>query len=214
MSRLAPVVLTIVLGTGIATPARADRREASLHAHLVGGVLGTGDVDGGRARELVGLAGLAVRAGYATRDTFQYDVALAFLRSGAAAFPSHRFTPAGAPPAIGPYSFATTISRVDAGVTFRLGVRWIPTARLAAGLQLRRAGAVTVDAVPVIADARAPRLDLDLIGTASIGLDHRLDRRWIVGVAAGGSLAVPLGGTTTHTAEITLHAACYWYPRW
>ena len=203
----------LVLGGPVAS-ARADRREASVHGALVGGAFTTGDVDGGDATATVPLAGLALRASYATRDSFQYDVALALLRGGDATFPSHTFMPAGAPPATGPYRAATTLTRLDAGVTLRLGVRWIPTARLAAGVQLRRIGPVTVDAMPAIDDARPAALAVDLVGSATLGLDHRVNRRLIVGLAAGGSLAVPLGGASARTLEVTVHGAYYWYPRW
>lgn len=210
----ATAVAVVVAIVEPATSAHADRREASLHAELVGGALTTGDVDGADATDTVPLAGLAVRASYATRDSFQYDVALALLRAGEATFPSHTFMPVGAPPAIGPYRAGTTLTRLDAGVTLRLGVRWIPTARFAAGVQLRRVGPVTVDAMPVIDDARPAQLALDLVGSATIGLDHRINRRLIVGLAAGSSIAVPLGGAAARTVELTVHGAYYWYPRW
>lgn len=193
---------------------RADRREASVHAQLVGGVLTTGDVDAGAATARAPLAGLAVRASYATRDRYQYDVALALLRGGAAVFPDHTFTPPGRPAVTGPYRAGNLLTRLDAGLTFRLGVRWIPTARLAAGVQLRRTDAAQVEAEAGTFVARDPRLTVDLVGTVALGLDHRVNRRLIVGVAAGGSLAVPTGGTTAHSLEVTVHGAYYWYPRW
>jgi hypothetical protein len=215
--RRAIVAMIVVVGA-IATlatpPARADRREASLHAHLLGGVLVTGDVDGGDARARVPLAGVALRAGYATHDAYQYDLAIAFARAGEASFASRTFSPAGRPPVTGPYRVGTLLARADGGVTLRLGVRWIPTVRLAAGAQLRRLGEAQVDTAAGTVTGRAAALAFDLIGAAALGLDHRIHRRLIVGVAAGATIALPLGGPPVHTLELTAHAAYYWYPRW
>ncbi len=205
------VTATVVAGAG---SAHGDRREASVHAELVGGALTTGDADAGGATDTVSLAGLAVRSSYATHDSFQYDVAVTVLRGGSAAFASHRFTPAGRPPVDGPYQVGTVLTRLDGGVTFRLGVRWIPTARLAAGVQLRRLGAAVVDSGAGATTGRDPGLALDLVGSATIGLDHRINRRLIVGAAAGITVALPLGGAACRSLEFTIHGAYYWYPRW
>ena len=194
--------------------AAADRREASLHAHLVGGVVRTADADAGDVTAIAPVAGLAVRASYATRDSSQYDVALTLLRVGDATFPEHTFMPAGRPPVTGPFHVGALTTRLDAGVTLRLGVRWIPTARLAAGVQLRRTGDAVVDSPAGAVVGRGAALAVDAVAATSIGLDHRLNRRLIVGVAAGGALAVSLDGTLTASVEGTVHAAYYWYPRW
>ena len=205
------VAVVVLMAAG---RARADRREASLHAQVVGGALTTGDVDAGDATTTVPTGGLAIRAGYATRDRFQYDVALTLLGSGQGAFPSHTFTQPGQPAVTGPYRAGALASRLDAGVALRLGVRWIPTVRVAAGVQARRVGAVIVDGPIGAVEGRPARLELDLVGTAAVGLDHRVNRRLVVGLAAGGSLALPLGGAATRTLEVTVHGAYYWYPRW
>lgn len=203
----------VLVAAAAPTAAHADRREASLHAQLVGGVLSTGDVDAtGSARAALG--GLAVRASYANRDSFQYDLALSLFGHGEAAFAARTFMPEGRPPVTGPYRVGGQLTRLDGGVTLRLGVRWIPTVRVGLGVQLRRLGGAMVTAGPVTAEARPDHLQLDLVGTTALGLDHRINRRLIVGASAGGSLAAPLGGARGATAEVTVHAAYYWYPRW
>jgi hypothetical protein len=212
--RLLTAAIAAAVVAAPAADARADRREASLHGHLVAGALATGDVDAGAATDRVPLLGLALRASYTTRDRFQYDVALSLLGAGAAAFPAHTFAPPGRPPVTGPYQVGSLVTRLDGGVTLRLGVRWIPTVRLGAGLQLRRVGEARVAAGAGTFVGRDPRLELDLVGTATVGLDHRVHRRLVVGVAAGGSLAVAGGGASTHTVEVTVHGAYSWYPRW
>lgn len=213
------LTLALALAAAVATAAasgvaHADRREASLHAELVGGALATGDTDAPGATSLVPLAGLAARASYATHDAYQYDVALTLLRAGEAAFGPHTFTPAGRPPVSGPYQVGALLARVDGGVTLRLGVRWIPTVRLAAGVQLRRLGEAEVTTPGGTLTGRDAGLAFELIGAGAIGLDHRVNRRLIVGISTGVSLAVPVSGPPARTVELTLHGAYYWYPRW
>lgn len=207
------VALVLLLA---AEPASADRREASLHAHVVGGMAIASDaaVDD---RATAPMGGIALRASYATSNTYQYDVSLSLLATGAAAFPEATFAPPQRPAVTGPYTITSQMTRIDAGVTFRLGVAWIPTVRLAVGGQGRRRGGPVVmdEGSEVTGEARLGRgteLGFDVVGAATAGVDHRINRRLIVGVAAGACVAVPLGGEPLHTLELTAHAAYYWYP--
>ena len=195
--------------------AAADRREASLHAHLVGAFLTARD----EASPSLGsgpLGGVAVRASFATSNSYQYDLALSFL-AGRVSFDEGRFTPMDLPERTGPFTITTQAARLDGGVTLRLGVRWIPTVRVAAGLQARHRGApaATVDGIAIDPSqiGRDADFQLDAVGVADVGLDFRVNRRLIVGAAAGASYAVPLGGEAFRTVEVTVHAAYYWYPR-
>jgi hypothetical protein len=122
----------------------------------------------------------------------------------------------------GPFTVATQAARVDGGVTLRLGVAWIPTVRLAGGVAVRHRGAPRVDTGAVTvsspeATGRRGDVALDLAGVAAFGLDHRIDRHLIVGIAAGVAVAAPVAGgagdSSFRTFEITIHAARYWYPR-
>ncbi len=213
---VAGAVVSVVV-VGFAPEALADRREASLHAHFVGGMATTSDpAVSDNASSPIG--GIAVRGSYATSNLFQYDVSLSILATGAAGFPTGMFTPPGRPTVSGPFTVSTQVTRLDGGATLRFGVAWIPTLRLAAGVQGRHRGApvVTSGGVEVSGEddtGRGSELVLDLVGSATVGLDHRLTKRWIVGAAIGASLAVPLGGEPFRTIEGTAHAAYYWYPR-
>ncbi len=207
----------VVLGAATASTAHADRRETSLHAHMIGGLATVADEDASESGSAA-LGGLAVRASYATHNSFQYDVSLSLLATGGAAFPSTTFMPPGRPAVTGPYSIASQVTRLDGGVTLRLGVAWIPTVRLAVGGQARRRGGPVVDASAgeVTGEdqlGRGSELSFDLVGTGTIGLDHRINRRLIVGAAAGASMAVPLGGEAFRTFEVTAHVAYYYYRR-
>jgi hypothetical protein len=210
------VLVTTLLAVA-AGSAHADRRETSLHAQTIGGLAMTGDAavdDTGSAP----LGGIGIRASYATSNLFQYDVSLSLLDTGGASFPTATFMTPGRPAVSGPYTISSQLTRLDGGVTFRLGVAWIPTVRLAVGGQARRRGGPVVmsGGAQVTGEDRLGRgseLGFDVVGTGTVGLDHRINRRLIVGAAAGASMAVPLGGESFRTLEVTLHAAYYWYRR-
>lgn len=208
---LATAVFIAVIAT---TPhAHADRRETSVHAHVVGGALALADHD---ATGSGGWGGLAVRASKATHNSFQYDAQLTF-GYGAASFDEGTFALQGGTLVMAPYTMASQMARLDAGVTLRLGVRWIPTVRVAAGVQgTRRASpVVTYNGIEFSGDAsgQAPQLTANLVGTATVGLDYRWNRRWIIGAAAGAASSVPGLGDAWRSVEVTAHAAFYWYAR-
>jgi len=214
MTRCA-AALAVVAVVAVPSGAGADRREASVHAHVLGAFLSVGDTASRRAGTGPA-AGIAARASFATRNSYQYDLAVSLL-AGRASFDEGTFGAPGQPSRTGPFTVATQAVRLDGGVTFRLGVRWIPTLRLAAGLQGRHRGApvVTVGGV-LLSSAQTGRtadFQLDAVGVADLGLDYRVGRRLVIGAAAGASYAVPLGGESSRTLEVTAHAAYYWYPR-
>lgn len=196
--------------------AYADRREASVHAHAIGGAV-TMDDDASTSGSGTGaLAGLAVRASYATRNAWQYDTQLT-LGYGRASFDAGQFLLGGGTPMTVPFTVSSQLARLDAGVTLRLGVRWIPTVRLAVGAQAVRRGSpvATAGGFEFTGDDTAPpSLSANLIGSATVGLDYRMSRRLIVGAAVGATTAVPGVGDSWREATITVHAARYWYPRW
>jgi len=208
------VVAAMLLAPALAS---ADADEAALHVQLVGGIARVGDdaaADGEPATTpLVGIMG---RFGYATHDWFQYDAALTLVGTAAARFDEGTFMPPDVPEAIGPFELSQQLARIDAGITARFGVRFIPTIRLALGAQARHVTApvVTIAGGVELADARPASLDVDLVGVASVGFDYRVNRRTIIGLAVGGSYAVPLGGASYQSVEGTVFWSHYWYPRW
>lgn len=127
--------LALVAATALLAPAaiaNADRREASVHVHAVGGPLSMEDDASTAGAGTGALAGLAVRASYATRNAWQYDTQLT-LGYGRASFDAGQFLLGGGTPMTVPFTVSSQLARLDAGVTLRLGVRWIPTVRLAVG---------------------------------------------------------------------------------
>lgn len=205
------------LAVGVAAPraARADADEASIDVHLVGGLARAADADAANDEiASAPLAGLTGRVSYATRDWLQYEAALTFAGTAAASYGMGTFTPPGRPPATGPFSLSTQMTRLELGVSVRFGVRLIPTLRVFAGAQGRHRGAATVDLMGLSTTGRDAELTFDLVGGAAVGLDYRVNRRTIVGVAVGGTQAVPLGGPALQTLEGYAFWSYYFYPRW
>ena len=205
------VTVSVLVGAGVA---RADRYESSLHVQAVGGLAQTGDVDG-RGLSSAPLGGLEVRASYATSDWYQYDLAVTGFGTGTAGFAAAEFTLPGGETVAGPFEVGSAGLRVDGGVTVRLGVQVIPTFRLGVGFQARRIGSPTVETSVLEVDAHRPgRIERELVGLGSVGLDYRFNRRLIAGAAVGGVYAVPVGGVGFRSLEATAHVAYYWYPLW
>ncbi|MEZ4403925.1 MAG: hypothetical protein R3B06_28130 [Kofleriaceae bacterium] len=203
-----------LLAAGVA---HADRREASVHVQPVGGRLSLGEANASAAGA-GGFGGLAVRASYATANLFQYDAQVSVL-AGTAAFDQGRFVLSGSStPIDAPFTLATQAVRLDAGATVRLGVRWIPTVRVAAGVQAVRRASPAVEFAGVTylgADTgQAPSVAYNLVATATVGLDYRVTRRWIIGAAIGAAVAAPGLGPRWDTLDLTAHLGRYWYPRW
>ncbi len=194
------------------TTASADRREASLHAHAIGGLVNLGGPDTDDTSSAMAL-GVAARASYATSNRFQYDAQLAVM-AGSADWDLGTFNTRGGTVS-GPFARGIQAARLDAGATLRFGVTVIPTVRVALGVQGVRYGAAEVGngGSTVTADG-SDALGLHLVGSASAGLDYRVNRRLIVGAAAGASLALPGVGEPWRSFDVTFHAAYYYYPRW
>jgi hypothetical protein len=210
------LVLALPLAAAAAPrPAAADADEASVALHALGGLAVLGDAaaaagPGSAATDRVALAGLTVRASYATRDWLQYELGATAAGTATARYAAGHFAPPDRPPLDGAFATSTMFARLELGVAIRLGVRVIPCLRVFAGPQLRRRGGAEVAGAPV----RDPVLGVDLVGGAGIGVDYRLGRRLIVGVAAAATSAIATGDDELHTFELTAHVSYYWYPRW
>lgn len=205
-----------VLGVALVIGARgawADADEASANVHLVGGLARLGDDQAG-SDATVPLVGVAGRFTWATSDLYAYDVSISAAQAAEARWTDVTATYR-ASTVRGDLARSMRLGRLDAGVTLRLGARWVPTLHAGLGVQTRILGAsvVTTDdgAHAVIDDATVA---LDLTGTLLIGVDYRLGKHWIIGLALGGTQAVPLNGGAYSAFEGLVHASWYFYPRW
>ncbi len=201
----------IAIGALIAsttTVARADKEEASLHLELIGGVARLGD-PASPSTTTAPMFGLATRFGYGLSDWYQLDGELTFASTAAAHFASGTFNgPNGV--VSGPFSLTQQLARADAGLTFRFGVRYIPTLRFALGAELRRTSPPT----GFVGDVRGQMFAPDLTARVAVGLDVRRSARTVIGISVGATYGVPLGGASFGTIDVTLSYARYHYPRW
>lgn len=105
--------------------------------------------------------------------------------------------------------------RALAGMTARFGARLIPTVAVAVGYQQRVvSGGQLLDAgrntMGPFDDAWAS----DLLVSAAVGLDLRLGRHLIIGVAAQVTHSFPLSGAGFDALELPIRISYQWYPGW
>lgn len=215
VARWLPTIAAVAFALIAPSVAHADRAEASLHAHALGGAAIVSDPATADAATTP-IAGIAIRASYARSNLYQYDAQLTFASTGAASFQDGSFTLGGEPATGVPFALTTRLVRLDAGVTFRFGVRVIPTLRLAIGVDERLRGApiISFAGSEQHADGRDGDTATDLVGVGAVGLDYRFGRHMIAGASVGGTVAAPLGSPGWKTIEASVHFAYYFYPLW
>lgn len=206
MGRRALALVALAIAPAVA---HADRYEASLAAEVHGGVARIGER--GTAAELVPAFGVGGRVTHAWSNALAWDVALDATVTQPATFPDAEAEVDGRSTR-GPATRRTTTASAAVGAELRLGVRVIPTVRLGLGPQLRyRTGSDLGTAI----DAIAPSLTLDAVVSFGLGLDLRLGRHRVVGLAAQLDHAQPLGDGAPHDViALTVRFSSYWYPRW
>jgi len=206
------LVLAVVVALGSAAGvARADRYEASIHVQPTGGLAWVRDRDASEAAT-VPSAGLSVRATYGLRNWLAIEVELGGAALGTAQFTDVPITIGGGQPAVVDIERATRTGRATAAATLRLGVAWIPTVTVGLGGLARWQGDGIVVGEGTQVDGREAGLSADGIGFARVGLDHRINRRLVVGVSVGASHTIR--SPTIASVDGTLGLAYYWYPGW
>jgi hypothetical protein len=192
----------------------ADHQEASLDLEVGPAVMRLENPLGDQAQgsdTAIGAA-LGLRAGYGVSDFVALDVDLGLLLSQDATFVD--------PAEEGRlHSEDMRAFRAGGGVTFRLGVRWIPTVSAGIGYQYRWAsgGARIVDGMTVaLAPGAFPNTEPrnELFGTLGLGLDYRVGVHWIVGLKVQATQTLPFGSEPYQGLEIPFHISYNWYPGW
>lgn len=214
MNRVATAAAVVVATAVLApTSARADEDEATVELHLFGGVARVGEERTSQVAT-VPEAGVAGRFTYGLRDWLALDGELAAAQLGAARFDAVPVTLGGVPGATGPIDRSARTARAAVGATLRLGVRLVPTLGVAIGSQLRMRDGATYLPTGNIPDDHAASTTIDLIASARIGLDYRINRRWLAGLWAGATVAVPFGAPSYQAAEGGVRVEYAWYPLW
>lgn len=211
-SRLCAAALC-ALGVLASTRARADEDEASIEVHPFGGLARVGEE---RTSAVVAVpeAGVVGRFTYGLRDWLSLDGELAGAQLAAARFDAVPVTLGGVPGATGPIERSARVAHAAVGATLRLGVRFVPTLGVAIGPQLRMRDGATYLPTGNIPDDHAASTSIDLIASARAGLDYRINSRWLVGVWAGATIAIPFGAPSYQSAEGGLRIEYAFYPLW
>jgi hypothetical protein len=184
----------------------ADAEEASVHLQTIAGIARLGDeTDHARAT----LAGLSLRTTYATHNWFAYQAQLTGLASTTAHYGEVCRRVGGGACATAELERANQLLRAEVGAQLRLGVKVIPTVGVTVGAQTRR-----LPAAPFGTGTLPAQWIWDATAAASLGVDYRLGRRWVVGAAAAATTAVWPSDPGFQSVELTLHLAAYSYPLW
>jgi hypothetical protein len=187
------VAASIALAALSPRPALCDDEEASFHLELAPMVLRVGNSADSGATDAVAGGRLSLRG-----------------TGGAGRFPAT--FDGGAP---GVLIERQAGARLTAGLTARLGVRWIPTLTIFGGYQRRwywdKVGDLGGNFVPAPESASATGSS-DLVVGIGIGLDFRLGARWIFGVSFQLVYSVSFDGASMSSIEAPFHAAHYSYP--
>ena len=218
---LARVVLIVgaLVSLG-ADEARADRYEATLVVRPTGTIGRVAEDVGSDGAPMVASVyggGLDIGLSYGLRNWLDVGGEL-----GAAGFTHATYDPA----AVGLMGGALTgrverttrAAQLRAGATLRLGVGWVPVLYLGLGVggRQRTDGTIVRDdrghAYGVPADGMAAGVSLDVVMAGRAGLEHRLDRRWTVGVDASASHAIGIGSPSLDTVSASVSLSYTWYP--
>ena len=206
------IVLAIV-ATLVPQLAHAEEYEAEMRATVVAGAARVAeDVD--TPAEVVPAAGLAGMLGYGLRDSLTIEGELAITALTTARYPDALVRFDGGENR-GPTERITRTARLSGGATLRLGVAWIPTVHAGLGIQARwRTAAVFLPRADQVPNGMDTDVSLDLTATIRVGLDRRINRRWMVGASVGVTHAVPLGAPAFDLFDVHLSASYVWYPLW
>lgn len=129
-----------------------------------------------------------------------------------------RFTDAanldGGAPYRGPLSRRAGSALLLLGPTWRLGVSWIPVVTLAAGGGARYRSDGTFTETGITLDEKRATVALDLAATARVGIEHRINRRLVVGAYASALASWGPSAPLLPIASISLGVSYVHYPLW
>ncbi|MEZ4399946.1 MAG: hypothetical protein R3B06_07995 [Kofleriaceae bacterium] len=202
--------LALAAGLALAPAAAyADRYEATLTATVHGGMARVGAP--GAAAETAPAFGGAVRLAHAWRNSVAWDVGIAGAVTQPATFRDAEATVNGRT-VTGDATRRTATIAPQLGAELRWGLRRQPFVRAALGPQLRYQSAADVDIYPAALPAG---WSLDAIASLGVGVDLRVGRRNIVGLALQLDHGQPVaGGAPVDILGLTVRVGRAWYPRW
>lgn len=203
-SRIAALALALA-----PAPAAADRFEAAVIIEAHGGMARVGAPSADA--ETTAAFGGALRLAHAWSNTITWDVGVAATLTQPATFRDVDTTVDGRPVS-GDATRHTAAIAPQLGAELRWRRRQQPFLRLAIGPQLRHQSAATIDTYP---GALPAGWSLDAVATLGVGLDLRIGRGQIIGLALQVDHAQSIGGEPpVDTLGLTVRVGRAWYPRW
>jgi hypothetical protein len=210
LPRAAAVLVACMVGSWLEPKAvHADADEASLHAQVHLGMARVGDPMAGGATDTADFLGIGLRATYARSDWFAYELHATWNQLGRSAL----YDVPDQPLMIRRLSWA----RLDAAVTGRFGVEYIPTLHAALGVQGRFGGEAVSDVGPWAVLADDDYATFDLVATLGAGFDWRPPGEgdhWVLGGMVTAQRALLSTGPRFEAGAVLVHAAYYfsWFP--
>jgi hypothetical protein len=204
------VVLGVLLGAGVA---HADHFEAQWSARpLVGETLLKEGGSSSTQRAMTG--GLSLGLSYGLSNGLDLGVELVTLMAQRVRFSNTMVQLDGGSFVQGRMTRQMGTALLLLGPTWRFGVSWIPVITLAAGggARYRSAGAFTGQELDLAPGEKAQTAVLDLAATARVGLEHRINRRLVVGVYASGIASWSPSAPMLPVAMLSVGASYVHYP--
>jgi hypothetical protein len=112
----------------------------------------------------------------------------------------------------------TRLVQLRAGATLRFGVGWVSTVHLGIGVGGRVLGAGALHdeeharTFVVTPDGMTEGVAIEVLACARVGFEHRLDRRWGLGVSIEASYAVGPGTPPLEVVSAGISLSYTWYP--
>lgn len=194
--------------------ARADRYEATVSVRPEGGLARVDD-SGARAPVVVGGGGASVDVSWGARNWLDVGGELAALTLAEARYEGATVDVSGYSQ-MGELSRTTRLAQLRGAATLRLGVGWVPTVRVVAGAGVRQRSAarLAMGSSIVVPDGEGAELAFDAVVGVRLGLDHRLTRRWSIGLSAGATVCIGIAAPSMQILDGGVSLAYTWYPLW
>lgn len=189
--------------------AQADRYEASIAGELHGGIARINEP--GTETLSAPAFGARARVTHAWRDRLAWDVQLAAAITQPVTFVDVERNVGGRPQR-GDVTRRTVTTSAQLGAELRLGVRLLPTLRVALGPQVRHRTASDLGA---LIEAVPAETSLDALASVGLGVDLRLGRHLAIGLALTWDHAQPLGDAgALDVIGVSIRVSRFWYPHW
>lgn len=203
--------MVILLVMFAANAARADHYEAQWSVRPFGGVAKL--QESGASAEGVMVGGLSVGFAYGVSNDLDIGGELVALATAMPRFMDTAIIDGGAPYS-GPLTRRTDAALMLLGPTWRPGVSWVPVITLAAGGGARYRSDGTFTDTGITLDEKRATVALDLAATVRVGIEHRVNRRLVVGAYASALASWGPSAPLLPVAGVSFGFSYVHYPLW